>query len=96
VLEVVATETRNVAALAAGVDSFVAWSEATGRRVARSRERAYAQIMRALAAELLAPYGRAPGADDWPPAMHAWIERILQGQASPLEAARALIDEAAR
>jgi LAO/AO transport system kinase len=90
VIQVVATENGRVADLAATVDLFVEWSERTGRRAERSRERAYAQIMRALTARLLAPYLRAPEADQWPAAVSAWVDRISEGKASPVEAARAL------
>jgi hypothetical protein len=48
--------------------------------------------MRALTARLLAPYLRAPGADQWPATVRTWVERIAEGKASPVEAAQALID----
>jgi LAO/AO transport system kinase len=94
VLQVVATENRMVADLAATIDLFVDWSERTGRRVERARERAYAQIVRALTTRLLAPYVRAPGAEQWPATVSAWIEAIAGGKASPLEAAQALLGDA--
>ncbi len=94
VIQVVATENRLVADLAATVDLFVDWSERTGRRAERGRERAYAQIMRALTARLLAPYLRAPGADQWPATVSTWIDRIAEGKASPVEAAQALVEGA--
>lgn len=90
VIQVVATENRQVADLAAKIDLFVEWSKITGRRAERSRERAYAQIMRELTARLLAPYLRAPGADQWPATVSSWVDKIAEGQASPVEAARAL------
>jgi putative protein kinase ArgK-like GTPase of G3E family len=92
VVQVVATENRRVADLAATIDLFMEWSERTGRKAERGRERAYAQIMRALTARLLAPYLRAPGADQWPATVSGWIDRIAEGQASPVEAARALLN----
>ena len=92
VIQVVATENRLVADLAATIDLFVDWSERTGRRAGRGRERAYAQIMRALTARLLAPYLRAPGADQWPATVNAWVDRIAEGEASPVEAAQALMN----
>jgi LAO/AO transport system kinase len=92
VIQLVATENRLVADLAATVDLFVDWSERTGRRTERGRERAYAQIMRALTARLLAPYLRVPGADQWPATVSAWIDRIAEGKASPVEAAQALLE----
>jgi GTPase len=94
VIQVVATENRMVADLAATIDLFVDWSERTGRRVERARERAYAQIMRALTTRLLAPYVRTPGAEQWPATVSPWIEAIAEGKASPVEAAQALLGDA--
>jgi LAO/AO transport system kinase len=91
VLRLVASENQQVPELAAAVDEFVAWSERTGRRRWRTRERAYAQVVRALAAMLLAPYARTPGSEAFPASVEPWIERIMTGAASPLEAAQALI-----
>jgi hypothetical protein len=48
--------------------------------------------MRALTARLLAPYLRAPGADQWPATVSGWIDRIAEGKASPAEAAQALAE----
>ncbi len=86
VLRVAATEDDQVGALAARIDEFVAWSERTGRRTRRTRERARAQVMRALSARLLEPYTRETAP------LASWIERIVAGDASPLEAAQALIN----
>ncbi len=91
VLRMVASENRQVAELAVAVDEFVAWSERTGRRTRRTRERAYAQLVRALSAMLLAPYARASGSEEFPAGIEPWVERIVAGAASPLEAAQALI-----
>ncbi len=91
VLRLVASENRQVAELASMIDAFVAWSERTDRRRRRTRERAYAQVVRALSALLLAPYSRAPGSEDFPASIEPWVERIVSGAASPLEAAQALI-----
>jgi LAO/AO transport system kinase len=55
VLKLVATENQGVAELAQAVDAFIAWSDRTGRRQHRRRERAYSQVVRALSALLLAP-----------------------------------------
>ncbi|HVZ51500.1 MAG TPA: methylmalonyl Co-A mutase-associated GTPase MeaB [Pseudolabrys sp.] len=92
VIAVAATENRHIDRLAETVQNFLDWSEGSGRRARRSRERAYAQMMRALSTMLLAPYAREPGAEQWPAAVEPWIERIAKGEASPLEAARALLD----
>lgn len=95
VLRVVASENRHVSELAASVDAFLRWSDETGRRRLRTRERAYAQVVRGLSALLLAPYLREPGSDVLPELVEPWIERIVEGSASPLEAARALASRAA-
>jgi GTPase len=94
VLRVVASENRQVPELAARIDEFIAWSERTGRRRQRTRERAYAQVLRALSAMLLAPYEREPGAEGFPASIEPWVERIVAGTASPLEAAQALAKNA--
>jgi LAO/AO transport system kinase len=96
VLRLAASENRGVAELAQAVDRFIDFSARTGRRDARRRERAYAQVLRALESVLLAPYRRAAGTERLPDAVAPWIERIVAGAASPLEAARALIAEATR
>lgn len=90
VARVVATENVGVPELGATIDQFIAWSSTTGRREQRARERAYAQIMRALSALLLAPFARASGTDKFPAPVVGWIDRIAQGTASPREAAQAL------
>ena len=94
VIKVAATENRQVADLANVIDSFVSWSDRTGRRAERARERAYAQILRALTTRLLAPYLRAPQDDRWPDGIGVWIEKIAAGEASPAEAAQVLLNDA--
>ncbi len=96
VLKLVSTDNDGVPELAQTIDTFIEWSDRTGRRRQRSRERAYAQVMRALSALLLAPYARAPGAVQIPSAVDSWVERIAGGEASPLEAARALMNKLPR
>ena len=91
VLQLVAAENRGITDLCAAIDAFIGWSAATGRRADRRRERAYAQILRALTAQLLAPYTRSPGAERWPAAIGVWVDKIAEGQASPVEAAEALL-----
>lgn len=91
VIQVAAMENKGVAELARTIDLFVDWSGRTGRRAERGRERAYAQIIRELTARLLAPYVRAPGDEQAPPTLKVWVDRIADGKASPVEAARALI-----
>jgi putative protein kinase ArgK-like GTPase of G3E family len=95
VLRLVASENRQVPELAARIEEFVDWSERTGRRVQRTRERAYAQVVRALSALLLEPYLREPGSDALPAPLAPWVERIVEGTASPDEAAQALAGRAA-
>jgi LAO/AO transport system kinase len=94
--KIVATENRGVPELAQAADAFIAWSDRTGRRRAHRRERAYAQVMRALSALLLAPYARTPGSDEPPAILAALVDRIAAGDASPLEVARALLRGNAR
>jgi LAO/AO transport system kinase len=91
VLKLVATDDKGVSELVQAIDAFIGWSERTGRRRQRSRERAYAQLMRALTSLLLEPYAREPGSVALPDAVAPWIERISDGAASPIEAARALL-----
>lgn len=95
VLRVVATENREVSALADAIEAFLGWSSTTGRGSQRSRERAYAQVLRALSGLLLAPYTREPGSERLPAPVEPWVERIVSGAASPLQAARALASGAA-
>ena len=94
VLKVVAADNRAVPEAAQAIDAFIAWSDRTGHRRLRCRERAYAQVLRALAAMLLAPYAREAGSQALPANVAPWIERIAAGAASPIEAARALLNEA--
>jgi LAO/AO transport system kinase len=96
VLKLVATENRGVVELAQAVDAFIAWSDRTGRRDQRRHERAYAQIVRALSALLLAPYAREPGSEQIPEILVPFIERVAQGSASPIEVARAILSGVAR
>ncbi len=95
VLRIAATEDQGVAELAQAVDTFIAWSDRTGRRQQRRRERAHAQLMRALTALLLAPYAYDPGTQELPEILVPLVERVAQGVQSPLEAARALLGAAA-
>jgi len=92
VIEVIATENKRVHELANSIASFLTWSEQTGRRVARGRERAHAQIMRALTARLLQPYLSTVGTGQCAATVREWVDRVVEGKASPLEAARILGD----
>jgi len=96
VLQAVASEDRNVAEVAAAIGSFIDWSARSGRRAARIRERAYAQVVRALSGALLEPYVRKAGSDELPALLKPWIDRIADGDASPTEAARALLDRGSK
>ena len=93
VMPVVAADNTGVAELARTIDTFLRWSDSTGRREQRGRERAYAQMMRALSALLLAPYAKPAGTETWPAVVRPWVERIAAGTASPQEAAHALVGE---
>ena len=90
VMQISATENRQVDQLAREIDVFVKWSEQTSRRAERRRERAYAQIIRALSTRLLTPFLRAPGATQWPATVSEWVEKVAAGDASPVEAAQTL------
>jgi GTPase len=96
VLELTATESAGVTELAQAIDTFIAWSDRTGRREARRRERAYAQVLRALSSLLLAPYAREPGSEQLPAMLEPFIERVAQGSASPIEVARTLLRKQAQ
>jgi len=96
VLKVTATEDRGVPELVKAIDGFIAWTGETGRRRQRDCERAYAQVLRALTAVLLAPYARTAGSGALPAVIEPWIERIADGTASPVEAARAILGTARR
>jgi LAO/AO transport system kinase len=74
--------------LAASVDAFLAWSEAGERMRARRRARIRSLVARELGAALLAPY-LDPG-EPFGAALADWVERVLDGQVSPVEAAAAL------
>jgi LAO/AO transport system kinase len=91
VLKLVATAGTGVTELAQAIDDFLDWSERTGRRRARRRERAYGQVVRALSGLLLAPYMRAPGSQELPAMLAEAVERVTDGNASPLEVARAVL-----
>ncbi len=92
VLRVTATQPSTTALLAETADRFLVWTERSGRRGQRYRQRAYAQILRALSSLLLAPYQSRPGETPVPAAVASWLDRIAAGTASPLEAARALAE----
>jgi len=91
VLKLTATENEGVPGLAQMIDAFIAWSDRTGRREARRRERAYAQVLRSLSSLLLAPYTRQAGSEQLPSIVAPWVERIVEGSTSPIEAARAML-----
>lgn len=87
VLRVSAGQARGVDELAGAVSQFLSWQSQTGRGSERQRTRVHAQVLRHLSLLLMAPYrqnshGVSPVA--------AWVDRVLAGTASPLEAAQAL------
>ena len=89
VLPASATAGDGIAALAAAIDAFLDWCAASGRLDLRRRSRIRWQVLQALGAVLLAPYRAGDG--DAAAALAAWVDRILDGQASPIEAAADLI-----
>ena len=93
VLRTVASGNEHVGVLAGAIDDFIAWSDGAGRRALRTRDRAYAQIVRALTTLLLAPYVRAPGSITIPTPLARWVDDVVAGLTSPIEAAHTLISE---
>jgi LAO/AO transport system kinase len=91
VIQVVAADNTGIRPLATAIDTFVTWSEQNGRRSQRGRERARAQIVRALTTRLLAPFLSAAGTSEWPASIAAWADRVVEGKASPTEAAQFLL-----
>jgi LAO/AO transport system kinase len=83
-----AIRAEGIAELAASVDAFLAWCEASGRLAGRRRSRIKSQILRELAEALIAPYVAATGA----PAslLSGCVERVLAGEMSPSEAVKGL------
>ena len=80
-----------LAAACLALAPHAAAAQGATKGAAQEAVRAYAQVMRALSALLLAPYTRAPGSDDLPAILAPFIDRIAAGDASPLEVARALL-----
>jgi LAO/AO transport system kinase len=75
--------------LAASIEAFLDWCETSGRLAARRRCRVRSQLARTLGVALLRPYVDGEGADA--AALDAWVERVLEGKASPHEAVAQLI-----
>jgi LAO/AO transport system kinase len=79
-----AQDASGVPQLAASIDAFLGWCEASERLTARRRARIRAQLARTLGAALLQPYVDGEGAEA--KALDAWVEQVLDGKASPGEA----------
>ncbi|MGI6852537.1 methylmalonyl Co-A mutase-associated GTPase MeaB [Mesorhizobium sp. 1B3] len=90
VLSVSAARGDGVAEVAAAADTYLDWFSETGRRAERERDRLYRQILRTLSAILIARFSMPVGGTSFPPEVAEWVERISGGEASPLDAARAL------
>jgi LAO/AO transport system kinase len=92
VLCVSAARDEGIAAVAEAADTYLDWFSQSGRQAGRARERTSRQILRTLSALLVEHF---VGPDGFSPAVAAWAERIVAGEASPVEAARALASMAA-
>jgi LAO/AO transport system ATPase len=90
VLSVSAMRGEGIAEVAAATEVYLDWFSSTGRQAERVRDRLFRQVLRTLSAMLMARFSTAPGATAYPPAVAEWVERIAAGEASPLDAARAL------
>lgn len=90
VLSVSAQHGEGVSEAAAAANAFLDWFVKTGRQAERARDRIYRQILRTLSAMLIERFSTPAGAVGYPPAVATWVERIAAGEASPLDAARAL------
>ncbi|WP_274628175.1 methylmalonyl Co-A mutase-associated GTPase MeaB [Arvimicrobium flavum] len=90
VLSVSAARGEGIAEVAATADTYLDWLSQTGRQGERERERLYRQILRTLSTMLMARFSAPAGAET---AVAEWVERIIAGRASPLEAARSLASQ---
>ena len=89
VLAVAARGNQGISELAAATDQFLAWSQQSGRLLAKRRSRIHDQVLRLLTQRLLQPFTQASPDDATP--LTAWIDAIVSGEASPIEAASALL-----
>ncbi len=92
VLAIAALSQQGIAELAAATDLFLDWSQRTGRLLAKRHERIHDQVLRLLTQRLLQPFTHGTGAEPAAPApLTAWVDSIVRGEASPIEAAVALL-----
>lgn len=90
VLAVVARSHQGIVELAAATDMFLDWSQQTGRLLAKRRERIHDQVLRLLTQRLLQPFTHGSG-DQAASPLTPWVDSIIRGEASPIEAAGALL-----
>lgn len=90
VLSVSAERGEGISEAASAANAFLDWFVETGRQAERSRDRVYRQILRTLSAMLIERFSTPAGAVGYPPTVATWVDRITAGEASPLDAARAL------
>lgn len=94
VYAVAARSAQGIPELAAAIDTFLAWSQETGRLVRKRRERMHDQVLRLLTHQLLQPFMQGGGDEAaLPSPLSAWVDTIVRAEASPLEAAQALLAE---
>lgn len=90
VLRVSAGQGRGVDQLADTVSSFLSWQSQTGRGSDRQRTRIQAQVLRHLSLLLMTPYRQEKNGVH---PVAGWVDKVLAGAASPLEAAQALAQQ---
>lgn len=90
VLSVSAARGDGIAEVAAAADTYLDWFSITGRQAERELDRLYRQILRTLSTMLIERFSMPVGVTGYPPLVAEWVERIAAGNASPLDAARAL------
>lgn len=90
VLRVSAGQARGIGELADAVSQFLSWQSQTSRGSERQRTRIQAQVLRHLSLLLMTPYRQNKNGVN---PVAAWVDRVLAGAASPLEAAQALAEQ---
>ena len=89
VVPVCARSRMGVEVLCAAVDQFIGWSRDSGRLRRKRELRIRDQILRGLMRRLLQPY-RGDG-DTVPTILMPWVDAILGGKVSPIDAVEALL-----
>jgi LAO/AO transport system kinase len=85
VLRVTSTRPGDVEELASATDRFLCWYEETGRQARVALTRSRRQILRAISDELLEPFRGGSSS------LELWANCVSRSEASPQDAARALI-----